>query len=512
MLKIPRWKAILVAIVCLLAVLVALPNVVGKYMPSWLPHKTVNLGLDLQGGSHLLLEVQTDVAMRERLEGLVDLARAELRKAGIGYVGLGVAGGGITFTLRDPMAMDKAISLTKKLEAGLIVNSSEGGGIRAEFSEVSTQERISHMVDESIEIVRRRVDELGTREPSIQREGSNRIVVQVPGLQDPRQLKEILSQTAKLYFRFVDETAVEGSVAPIGSEWLPFTEQPGRKLAIKRKVIVSGENLVDAQATFQNGEPVVSFKFDGVGARKFGDATRQNVGKLFAIILDDKIISAPVINEPIPGGSGVISGRFTVEGANNLAVLLRAGALPAPLTVLEERTVGPGLGEDSIRAGAIASLVGLGLVVVFVFLTYGFFGMLANLSLLLNLSMIFALLSILQATLTLPGIAGIVLTIGMAVDANILIFERIREEARLGRPLVSAIDAGYSHALSAIIDSNLTTLIAAFLLFSFGTGPIRGFAVTLTIGIITSLFSAITVTRVMIATWLKRARPQKLPI
>ncbi|MGF1609256.1 MAG: protein translocase subunit SecD [Kiloniellales bacterium] len=364
--------------------------------------------------------------------------------------------------------------------------------------------------------MRRRIDETGTREPSIQRQGDTRILVQLPGVRDPERIKELLGKTAKLTFRFVEEDVLPGGPIPAGAELLPLA--PGEasrgesELVIRKRVMVSGDTLVDAQATFQDNQPVVSFRFDTVGAKRFGDATRDNVGRRFAIVLDDQVISAPVIREPILGGSGVISGSFTVQQVQDLALLLRAGALPAPLTIMEERTVGPGLGADSIEAGRIASILGLVFVVVFMAATYGLFGLLANVALLVNLVLLVAALSALQATLTLPGIAGIVLTIGMAVDANVLIFERIREEVRNGRGPVSAIDAGYRRALTTIIDSNLTTLIAAVLLFQFGTGPVKGFAVTLTIGLVTSMFTAIMLTRLLVVTWLRQKRPQALPI
>ena len=328
--------------------------------------------------------------------------------------------------------------------------------------------------------------------------------------------KNLLGQTAKLTFRLVDETAnlndARTGRVPPGEEFLPSAEADGASLVVQKRVMVSGDTLVDAQPSFQNGEPVVSFTFDSQGGKQFGEATRNNTGHLFAIILDNKIISAPVIREPILGGSGVISGRFTTQSAQDLALLLRAGALPAPIKILEERTVGPGLGADSIKAGATASIVGLVLVVVFFVLAYGLFGIFANIALLFNIALIFAVLSILQATLTLPGIAGIVLTIGTALDANVLVFERIREEMRLGRSPIPAIDSGYNHALSAIIDANMTTLIAAILLFIFGSGPVKGFAVTLTIGIITSIFSALMVTRLIVVWWLRTTKPKVLPL
>jgi preprotein translocase subunit SecD len=375
-------------------------------------------------------------------------------------------------------------------------------------------------VAQSVEIVRRRIDEVGTREPTIQRQGENRILVQVPGEKDPDSIKRLLGQTAKLTFHLVDlDTSMEQALAgnlPPGSELLPSDENDASGQAaqyvVRKRVEVSGESLVDAQPTYYQNQPVVSFRFDSVGGRKFGNVTRDHVGELLAIVLDGRVISAPRIDEPILGGSGIIRGSFTVQEANELAVLLRAGALPAPLEIVEERTVGPDLGADSIQAGKVASVIGLILVALAMGLYYGLFGVFANIALIVNLVLIIAALSVLQATLTLPGIAGIVLTMGMAVDANVLIFERIREEARVGRPPMSAIDAGYREAMRTIIDANLTTLIAAVLLYAFGSGPVRGFAVTLGIGIITSMFTAITFTRLLMATWFRRTRPAMLPV
>ncbi|MGE3623566.1 MAG: protein translocase subunit SecD, partial [Bdellovibrionales bacterium] len=342
----------------------------------------------------------------------------------------------------------------------------------------------------------------------------NRIIVELPGVDDPERIKNLIGQTAKLTFRLVDETATSnpaGSLPP-GTERLPSTEDGGRSYVVQKRVMVSGDTLIDAQPSFQDGQPVVSFRFDSAGGRRFGEATRANVGHLFAIVLDNKIISAPVIREPILGGSGVISGHFTTQSAQDLALLLRAGALPAPIKILEQRTVGPGLGTDSIKAGAMASVIGLGLVMTFFVITYGLFGIFANIALLFNIAIIFTALSMLQATLTLPGIAGIVLTIGTALDANILIYERIREETRLGRSPIAAIDAGYSRALSAIIDANVTTLIAAVLLYMFGSGPVKGFAVTLSIGILASIFSALMTARLFVVWWLRATKPKEIPI
>jgi preprotein translocase subunit SecD len=396
------------------------------------------------------------------------------------------------------------------------VNDAGGGVIRLTVTGAGITQRIRQAVDQSIEIVRRRVDELGTVEPAIQRQGDDRILVQVPGLQDPSRLKALLGKTAKLAFRLVDlqmtpQQALEGR-APPDSEILYSREK--QPYLIERRVMVSGEDLVDAQPAFdqRTHEPVVNFRFNNAGGRRFASVTQENVGKPFAIILDNEVISAPVIREPILGGSGQISGQFTVQQANDLAILLRAGALPAPLTIIEERTVGPGLGQDSINAGINAAYFGAALVIVFMILTYGLFGLFANLAVLVNVGMILGILSFIGATLTLPGIAGIVLTVGIAVDSNVLIYERIREELRSGRSAIMAIDAGFSRALATILDSNITTFIAAAVLFFIGTGPVRGFAVTLGVGILTTLFTAFTLTRLIVASWVRWWRPQTVPI
>ncbi|MGY8986586.1 MAG: protein translocase subunit SecD, partial [Sphingomonadales bacterium] len=396
------------------------------------------------------------------------------------------------------------------------VDGGDEGSVTVTLTEAGILERRQNAVQQSIEIVRRRVDEMGTREPTIQRQGVDRILVQVPGLQDSSELRDMLNTTAKLTFHMVDETTsrddiARGRVSP-GSRILPMTDGGGQ-MAIRRRAIVSGENLVDSQPSFdQNGSPSVGFRFDIAGAKKFGEITRQNSGRLFAIVLDEEIISAPRIKEPILGGSGQIVGGFTVEAANNLSILLRAGALPAPLTILEERSVGPDLGADSVAAGKTASIIGFAAVIVFIVLTYGWFGVAANGALIFNIALLGGLLSIIGATLTLPGIAGVVLTVGMAVDANVLIFERIREEIRAGKNPFRAVDSGYSQALSTILDANITTLIAAIILFQFGSGPIKGFAVTLTVGIITSVFTAVTLTRLFISIWLRSKRPATLKL
>ena len=521
MVHIPRWQIVLVAVVLLAGLVFAMPNLFNRTtaeaLPSWVPQDQINLGLDLQGGSYLLLEADIGFVVQEQLENLVDGVRIELRQARIGYTGLGTEGEDVVFTLRDPETRARAREVILGIAQDMLISTDASGKFRIAFSDQMKVERANSVLEQSIEIIRRRIDETGTREPSIQRQGATRILVQLPGVKDPERIKSLLGQTAKLSFRFVEDNVRPGlDPVPAGAEVL-LSEEPDlagnpERLVVRKRVMVSGDTLVDAQPTFQDNQPVVSFRFDSVGAKRFADATRENVGRRFAIVLDGKVISAPVIREPILGGSGIISGQFTVQEVQDLALLLRAGALPAPLTILEERTVGPGLGADSIRAGKIASTLGLVFVIGFMILAYGLFGVLAVVALIANLILILAALSGLQATLTLPGIAGIVLTIGMAVDANVLIFERMREEVRAGRGPVNAIDAGYRRALTTIIDSNFTTLIAALLLFQFGTGPVKGFAVTLTIGLITSMFTAIMVTRLMVVTWLRRKRPQTLPI
>jgi preprotein translocase subunit SecD len=538
MLQFQPWKIILVAAVCVVGLALALPNLASREsaeaLPDWLPNQQISLGLDLQGGSHLLLEVDTDAVIRERLEDIVQSVRSSLREARIGYTGLGIAGGRVQVRVRKPDEQARAIEILDELSTPLqpsifgggggvdiLIEGGDDGAITLALTEQAIADRKKSAVTQSIEIVRRRIDETGTREPSIQRQGDERILIQLPGVDDPDRIKRLLGKTAKMVFRLVDTNtspaeAARGRVPP-GSELLTSdtaTDSTGQPLqfVVRKRVMVSGENLVDAQPTYQDGQPVVSFRFDSVGAKRFGDATRKNVGRPFAVVLDGKVISAPVIREAILGGSGVISGGFSVQEVNDLALLLRAGALPAPLKILEERTVGPSLGKDSVEAGKIASALGFVLVIVFMFMSYGLFGLAANAALLTNLMLIAGALSALQATLTLPGIAGIVLTIGMAVDANVLVFERIREEIRVGKTPFAAVDAGYKRALTTIIDANVTTLIAAVLLFQFGSGPVKGFAVTLAIGIATSMFTAMMLSRLLIVLWLRRTRPTALPI
>ena len=526
MLHFARWKINLILGVCALGVIFAWPNLLSEdqaaRLPDWLPHKQISLGLDLRGGSHLLLEVGIETVVRERLDGLVDETRAALRGARIGYSNLGAGAESVGVTLRDPDAdFEQASDLLRDIDRDLQVVAGDGGVITLALSQSALAKIRDSAVTQSLEIVRRRIDETGTREPTIQRQGADRILVQLPGIDDPDRIKKLLGKTAKLTFKLLDENTTVGDALmgrlPPGSQLLEdadAVDNEGRPIqrVVRKRIIVGGEHLTDAQPTFQENQPVVSFRFDPVGARKFGDATSKNVGRRLAIVLDNKVISAPVIRSAITGGSGIITGGFTVREATDLALLLRAGALPAPLVILEERTVGPDLGADSIRAGKIAAVLGLVFVVVFMAVCYGLFGLAANVALLMNIVIIAAALSAFQATLTLPGIAGIVLTIGMAVDANVLVFERIREELAGGRTPISSVDAGYRRALTTIIDSNVTTLIAAILLLALGSGPVKGFGVTLAIGICTSMFTAVMVTRLIIVTWLRKRRPQSLPI
>jgi preprotein translocase subunit SecD len=533
MLYFTRWKALAIILTTLVVCLCAVPNFFPeakvKTWPLWAQRHIV-LGLDLQGGSYLLLEVDSNYVKKEKLDQVRDDVRRVLREAKIPYTGLvsraDSAEVRITRDTDVPAALAKLRELSQPLggllgssgQRSLEVSDAGGGLIRLNVPQAAITDRVRQTIEQSIQIVERRVNQLGTVEPIIQRQGTDRILVQVPGLQDPTELKRILGKTAKMEFRMVDSTvspeqAQRGQVPP-DSEILMSAQAPKVPEVIKKQVLVSGGELTDAQPGFdqRSGEPIVSFRFNSSGSRKFAQATVDNVGQRFAIVLDNEVISAPVIREPITGGSGQISGSFTVQSANELSILLRAGALPAPLTVIEERTVGPGLGQDSIEKGELAAYVGSIMVIVFMLVTYRLFGVIANIAVAINVAMIFGLLSLLNATLTLPGIAGIVLTVGIAVDSNVLIYERIREELRGGRNAISAIDAGFRRALSTILDSNITTFIAAAVLFYIGTGPVRGFAVTLGIGIITTVFTAFTLTSLIVAGWVRWKRPKTVPI
>ena len=538
MLHFSNLKIIGIGLIVFLGFLFSSPNFMDERtrlsLPGFLPGGQLNLGLDLQGGSHLLLEVDTGVVQSERVEEIVSDVRQALRGRQIGYTGLGRLRDGVTVTIRDANDVELAREVLAGLAQPVVANvfggfnqavdldvkAMEGQTFHLLITEEATLARNTSTLQQSIEIIRRRIDELGTTEPTIQRQGATRILVQVPGLDDPQRLKALLGQTAKLNFHLVDQNVgafevQNGRRMPPGSRLVYTDTEPVVPYLIKRRAMVSGENLVDASIGFdqQTGAPEVNFRFDSIGAKKFGEVTRANVGRPFAIVLDDKVISAPVIQTAILGGAGRITGSFSVQEANDLAILLRAGALPAPMNILEERTVGPGLGADSVAAGRIALIVGFAAVIGFMSVSYGLFGVFANIALIINLFLVMGVLSGLQATLTLPGIAGIVLTVGMAVDANVLIFERIREEIAAGKNSVTSIDLGYNRALGTILDANITTLLAALILFQLGAGPIRGFAVTLAIGIVTSVFTAFTLTRFFISLWLRRqGRPDTLPV
>ncbi len=531
-----RWTIWASILVCLFAILVASPNVLPQWvrdaMPEWLPKQTLNLGLDLQGGSYLLLEADVNAVYRERLETTRDDIRQALRSADIGYTGLVIQGSDtVEVKIRDAEKIEDAASKIQSLivsvEASLLGGGANNydltrgpdGVFTLKMTDGARTYYRTQTVSQSIEIVRRRIDELGTKEPTIQQQGEDRILVQVPGLDDPQRLKALIGKTAKLQFRMVDEAgdleaALQGRI-PAGSELL-YEERDGQQipLLIERRVIVTGENLVNAQQSVdqRNGRPVVSFQFDAQGARRFGDATAANVGRRFAIVLDAKVISAPVINEPILTGSGQISGGFTFESANDLAILLRAGALPAPLTVVEERTVGAELGADSIAAGSVAAVVGVALTILLLLAAYGLFGFFAVVGLLLNLVITIAIMTMIGATLTLPGIAGLILSIGMTVDANVLFYERMREERGLGKAAASSLSGGFSGSMSAILDANFTQVLACVILFYLGSGPVRGFAVTLGIGVAVSMFTAVLLTRIMVVSWYRWRKPKVLPI
>jgi len=520
MLHFDRWKVILILFLTVAGILYALPNALpaaqkdwlAANVSDWLPSKTVNLGLDLRGGSHLLLEADTKAVIAERLQSMVEAARTELRKQDIGYTDLNSTDNSVTFRLRDyAKDHDAVYKIMRGVEDKSDISIGADGAVRMTLTEAAINDINSQIMNQSIEIVRRRIDESGTKEPLIQRQGADRIVVQLPGIDNPEHVKELIGKTAKMSFHLLDFDSVGNHAGP-GAQKLPMRGKEGESLIIKKRVMVSGDMLVDSQPTFDRDAPVVSFRFNSLGAKKFCDVTRDNVGKPFAIVLDDEIISAPVIRDAICGGQGIISGSFDVKEAADLALLLRAGALPAPLKVVEERSVGPTLGADSVASGKKACVMALAFVTILLCTVYALFGVFASAALLINMVLLIAVMSILQATLTLPGIAGIVLTIGLAVDANVLVFERIKEELRAGRSILSALDVGYTRAKVTIIDSNLSALIAALILFSFGTGPIKGFAVTMCIGVVTSYFSAIMLTRLMILTWVRKAKPKTIEV
>ncbi|MDG2527426.1 protein translocase subunit SecD [Caulobacter endophyticus] len=529
MLSLSRWKIVLVTLSVIFGIVFTLPNLLPQKtldaLPGWVPKQKLNLGLDLQGGSYLLYEVDTAQLRKERLDNLVEDVRNTLRTAGIDFNGLAQANGVIGVRIEDASKVNAAVVELRKLGSplasgvGTDVNVATKADQRIElsFSPEAARADASKAVEQSIETIRRRIDSLGTKEPTITRQGADRIVIQAAGESDPERLKAVIGKTAKLTFQMVDETVTQeemasgrmppGTVLVAGDDYQPY-------YALKKRAVVSGEELVDAQQAFdgQSGRPVVSFRFNGSGARKFGDATSRNIGKRFAIVLDNKVISAPTIQTPILGGSGQITGSFTVESASELSLLLRSGALPAQLNIEEQRTVGAELGADAVKAGAISLAIGAVAMFVFIILAYGLFGVFAAIALIANVLLIVGIMSFTQATLTFPGIAGLILTLAVAVDANVLIYERMRDEAAAGRSPMSAADTGYKLALVSILDANITSLISAGIMFSFGSGPVKGFAWTLAIGVFTSLFTAIIITQVLIGWWFKATKPKKLPI
>ncbi len=522
MLKINKWRVLLVFFICLTGVYFLIPNLFNKSevtaLPSYLSKKQVNLGLDLQGGSHLLLEVNTNVVLKEKSEYLVDDIRSSLRKSKIKYSNLGSKVKGAIVTITDSAKVDLARDVIRKnIDNGINIKT-DSNKLILSFSEEFILNSNNQTVDQSIEVVRKRVDESGTKEPVIQKQGEKRIIVQLPGIKDPERVKALIGRTAKLNFHLLDPTTVElaeqrGKLPP-GTFKVSNADPTAyeKEFVVKKRVLLTGERLKNAAATIdqQTGRYVVAFEFDRKGAKKFGKITTENTFQRLAILLDNKVISAPQIREPITGGQGNISGNFSPEAANDLAVLLRAGSLPAPIDVLEERTVGPSLGIDSINAGKKALMIGFILVIIFMVFRYRFFGLIADIAILTNIVLLIALLSIIEATLTMPGIAGIVLTIGMAVDANVLVFERIKEELRSGRSIINSIDLGYKFAIKTILDANITTLIAALLLYNYGSGPIKGFAVTLSIGILTSMFTALVLTKLIVSVWILKLKPNKI--
>jgi preprotein translocase subunit SecD len=524
MLNFQPWKTWTVILTCVIGLLLALPDALPRKLlddlPKWVPARQVNLGLDLQGGSHLLYEVDLAAVAKDRLESALDGLKNELVKAKIPFATLSVEGDHLTLVLRDEGDAGKIPAILHQTDPDLVPDQqATGGTMHITYSQSALEARKHAILAQSIEIVRRRIDEAGTKEPTIVQEGEDRILVQLPGIDDPERVKALIGKTAKMTFQLVDtdasiEDAKRGKIPP-GDELLPYDASDprgaGGAVVVRKRIMVDGGDLVDAQPQFQDNAPDIFFRFDSAGGRRFGEVTRDNIGKPFAIVLDHKVISDPVIQSAIMGGTGIITGNYTVKQATDFALLLRAGALPAPLKILEERTVGPDLGADSIRAGTIASFIAMAAVTTFMILFYGLFGFFADIALLFNLAILLGALSVLGATLTLPGIAGMALTMGMAVDANVLVNERIREEMRNKRTIISSIDHGFSKAYATITDANVTHFIAGAFLFFLGSGPVKGFAVTLCLGIATSLFTTMIVTRLFIVWWL-RTRPKALPI
>jgi preprotein translocase subunit SecD len=534
MLDFPRWKYWLVIVTTVIGILFSFPSILPKsvmdYMPSAISSTKISLGLDLAGGSHLLLEADVRQVAKTRIERMDESVKVEMRR-GTPKIDIGdisTADGVVSFLVRDAAQVDAAVERTRNLTTGIGVTGQRDWNVAVRDStrivltptNAGLNDEIDKAMDTAREVIARRMDEYGTKEATVVRQGSNRILVQVPGLQDPEALKALLGETATLEFKLVDITAdaalVAQGQAPPGSQILPFLDGRTGKdvIAVQRRVIVSGDDLIDASQGFdpQNNQPVVNIRFNSQGSKKFARVTQENAGKPFAIIVDGKVLSAPNIKEPILGGAAQISGSFTVESANKLAISLRSGKLPVALKVVEERTVGPELGKESIQKGIIAGIVATLALIAFMLMTYMRFGVYTTIALIVNAFMILGGMAIMNATLTLPGIAGFVLTIGAAVDANVLINERIREEIRRGRQTIQAVEFGYREASRAIFDANITNVISAIIMFSFGSGPIRGFAVVLTIGIFTSVFTGVTFTRLMVSDYLKRARPRELVI
>ena len=517
MLQFSYTKVAVVFAVVLASIFFSLPNMLPSSVVKGFPHwwQPMNLGLDLRGGSYLLLEVDTSAVGKEQLADLEETSRGALRDAKIAYRNIGQAEGNVFVVVNDTKDLDAARAAIGKSVAGMEISTQGEDRLRIVIPERVKRERQLAAVSQSLEIVRRRIDEFGTTEPSIERQGSDRIIVQLPGLENPQRVKELLGQTAKMNFHMLESNAssTDPRDLPPGTMLLQGVgDTAGRTFVVRRRVEVPGERLVDAQPSFQNGLPVVTFRFDTAGGKRFAQVTSANVGNYLAIVLDNKVISAPVLKGPIVGGSGLIEGGFTTEKAKDLALLLRAGALPAPLIFIEERTVGPGLGADSIKQGAMAAVVGGGLVVVFMIIAYHTFGVFAVFGQLFHMLTLFAFLSLVGGTLTLPGIAGVVLSLGIAVDANVLIYERMREEFNSGRTLLNALTSGFQNAFATIFDSNLTTFIAAAILYFLGSGPIKGFAVTLAVGIATSMFSAVMITRMQVWMWYRAAKRTTLPV
>ena len=530
MLEFPRWKVWLVTFVVALGILFSIPSLIAgttlkNSWPGWLPQYKINLGLDLAGGSHLLLEADSNDAQKQRLQAMEDSVSTELRRDPRIEIGdISTTGGRLSFLVRDPTQVDAAVERLRNLTRPVALTGSRDWDVQVVDSTrvvliptpTGTARALKDAMSVARDVVRRRIDPGGTKEITVITEGTNRVLVQVPGVEDPEALKKLIGQTARLEFKLVDLSAnpqeVAAGHAPPGSQVLPMADGTGF-IAVKRRVMVSGDQLTDAKQSFDpDGRPDIDITFNTAGARRFGRVTQENVNKPFAIILDDKVLSAPNINEPILGGRAQITGSFTVQSAHDLAVSLSSGKLPVKLNVIEERSIGPDLGKDSIHKGAIASIIGTILVILFMLVTYGRFGVYATIALIVNAFLILGIMAIFNATLTLPGIAGFILTIGAAVDANVLINERIREEIRRGRRIIDAVETGYREAMRAIFDANVTHVISAGIMAYFGSGPVRGFAVVLMIGVVTSVFTAVYFTRMLVALWIRRTRPRALHI